>query len=98
MQDWWRGSVTYQVYPRSFQDTDGDGIPDTWEQRFPSAVNWLNPLDWNADFDRDTFSSKEEWIAGTDPDNGSSYILITGVRRGGGVGHVVQWPSVAGRV
>lgn len=79
-------------------DTDGDGIPDEWEQRFPSAASWLNPLDWNSDFDRDTFSSKEEWIAGTDPDNGSSYILITGVRRGGGVRHVVQWPSVAGRV
>lgn len=27
-QDWWRGSVTYQVYPRSFMDTNGDGIGD----------------------------------------------------------------------
>ncbi|WP_147107076.1 alpha-glucosidase [Tateyamaria sp. syn59] len=27
-QDWWRGSVTYQIYPRSFMDADGDGIGD----------------------------------------------------------------------
>ena len=26
--DWWRGAVIYQVYPRSYQDTTGDGSGD----------------------------------------------------------------------
>jgi len=27
-EDWWRGAVIYQIYPRSFMDTDGDGVGD----------------------------------------------------------------------
>ena len=27
-RDWWRGAVIYQIYPRSFQDSNGDGIGD----------------------------------------------------------------------
>ena len=27
-RDWWRGAVIYQIYPRSFQDSNADGIGD----------------------------------------------------------------------
>ena len=27
-EDWWKGAVVYQIYPRSFADSNGDGIGD----------------------------------------------------------------------
>jgi alpha-glucosidase len=27
-KDWWRGAVIYQIYPRSYQDHNGDGVGD----------------------------------------------------------------------
>ena len=28
MQNWWKNAVLYEIYPRSFQDSNGDGIGD----------------------------------------------------------------------
>lgn len=37
--EWWRGAVIYEVYCRSFQDTDGDGIGD-----LPGVIERLDYL------------------------------------------------------
>ena len=50
--DWWRGAVIYQIYPRSFQDSNGDGIGDLAGivQRLPYIAGlgvdaiWISPF------------------------------------------------------
>ncbi len=51
-KDWWRGAVIYQIYPRSFQDSNGDGIGDLPGiiSRLPYVASlgvdaiWLSPF------------------------------------------------------
>ena len=50
--DWWRGAVIYQIYPRSFQDSNGDGIGDlngiTSRLEYIAALGvdavWISPF------------------------------------------------------
>ncbi|MFE4705228.1 alpha-glucosidase [Peribacillus simplex] len=49
---WWKEAVVYQVYPRSFMDSDGDGIGDIngilmkldYLQELGVNVIWLSPI------------------------------------------------------
>ena len=51
-KSWWKESVVYQIYPRSYQDSNGDGIGDLKgiTQRLPYLkwlgidVIWLSPI------------------------------------------------------
>jgi len=50
--DWWRGAVIYQIYPRSYQDSNGDGVGDLLGivQRLPFIASlgvdaiWISPF------------------------------------------------------
>ena len=50
--DWWRNAVVYQIYPRSFADTNGDGIGDLrgilsrldYLSQLGVDVVWLSPI------------------------------------------------------
>jgi oligo-1,6-glucosidase len=51
-RDWWKSAVVYQVYPRSFSDSDGDGVGDLggildhldYLELLGVDVVWLSPV------------------------------------------------------
>lgn len=51
-EKWWQKAVIYQIYPRSFQDSNGDGIGDIpgiirrldYLQKLGIDAIWLSPV------------------------------------------------------
>ena len=51
-KDWWKQAVVYQIYPKSFQDSNGDGIGDLpgilsrldYLQTLGVDALWLSPV------------------------------------------------------
>lgn len=75
-------------------DTDGNGLPDWWEQTYFGRLTGTSPL---ADADHDGLSNLAEWLAGTNPTNAASFLGLTPAGRPGTNGFAVQWPSAPGR-
>jgi glycosidase len=77
------------------QDTDGDGLPDNWENQYT-----LNPNDStdvngaNGDPDNDHFTNIQEYLAGTNPRDPFSLLRIVGLSGGG---QRITWQSVPGK-
>ena len=42
-EQWWHGKVAYQIYPKSFKDSNNDGIGDI--QGIISKLDYLKSLD-----------------------------------------------------
>lgn len=55
------------------EDTDGDGIPDAVEKKYPLFLSIDNSQDARQDYDNDGFLNVEEYRAGTAMDNPYDY-------------------------
>jgi alpha-glucosidase len=79
--EWWKAGVVYQIYPRSFADSDGDGIGDlpgilahldALNDGTPDSLGvdavWLSPIYPSPDFD---FGYDVADYVGVDPKYGS---------------------------
>ena len=88
-----RVDLTLQL---SLVDSDGDGMPDVWEQMY--GLNPFLASDAAQDADHDGLTNFKEYVAGTNPTNAQSvfaFIRITPDTLGG---IRLEWSSVSNRV
>jgi len=74
-------------------DTDGDGIPDAWENRYFGGLSYATRT---SDRDGDGAGDHEERIAGTDPTSSTSVLAFTAITLPGNA-IALQWQSVEGQ-
>ena len=62
-----------QVYAVANDDSNNDGIPDSYERQWGLPVGSLDPA---ANDDTDPHSNYEEYIANTDPTDGNDFLVV----------------------
>ena len=79
--------------PRVFDDSDGDGMPDWWENLYFGSPTISDPA---ADPDNDHFPNLSEYRAGTNPTNSLSFLGMRTVTVTL-TGTAVSWSSEQGK-
>jgi hypothetical protein len=75
-------------------DADGDGMLDAWEiANFGDTTT----SDGTGDLDSDGFIDRYEYIAGTQPTNGSSCLRFDGIAAVNAGSYELTWPGVSGK-
>lgn len=73
--NWRMGAATNGLPgPMPSADSDGDGVPDRWEN--PRGLDPLNAADGSGDLDGDGLTALAEFIAGTDPASAADYLRL----------------------
>ena len=90
------GTGTLALTIEVLADSDGDGMPDSWEET--NGMNLLFPGDAILDADGDSLTNLGEFLAGTDPLNPASSFRVQPFSRSPSPGQLqLSWESVAGK-